>query len=37
MNYFLKLRFAIWATVVLAVVILTTVGTMLYMTNANKE
>jgi len=37
MNYFLKLRFAIWAIVALSVIILVTVGTMLYFMLSNKS
>jgi hypothetical protein len=37
MNYFLKLRFAIWAIVALSVIILATVGTMLFFTLNGKQ
>jgi Spy/CpxP family protein refolding chaperone len=36
MNYFSKFKFAIWTVVVLSVVILATIGTMLYFISANK-
>jgi hypothetical protein len=36
MNYFLKLRFAIWVIVALSVIILVTVGTMFYFMLSNK-
>jgi P pilus assembly/Cpx signaling pathway, periplasmic inhibitor/zinc-resistance associated protein len=37
MNYFLKLRYAIWIIIVLSVIILATVGSMLYFTLNNSQ